>query len=72
MRALLVAMDGWVRKAEGTAAFAISAKSPTTSWWRWARVQFPKIPGVAFPTRIQKAYHVDYGPEFRTAGIDQY
>jgi hypothetical protein len=32
-------------------------------------VKFPKIPGVAFPTRLQMAYRVDYGPEFASAGI---
>ncbi len=29
----------------------------------------PKIPGVIFPSRIHKAYRVDYGPQFREAGI---
>ena len=33
-------------------------------------VAFPKIPDVRFPTRIQQAWHVDYGEEFRSAGID--
>jgi hypothetical protein len=32
-------------------------------------IQFPKIPGVGLPTRPEKAYHVDYGPEFRSKGI---
>ena len=32
-------------------------------------VAFPKLPGVQFPTRIQQAWHVDYGEEFRSAGI---
>jgi hypothetical protein len=27
------------------------------------------VPGVQFPTRIQQAWHVDYGEEFRSAGI---
>src|SRR5262249_34831187 len=29
----------------------------------------PKIPGVAVPTRQQKAYRGVYGPEFRTLGV---
>lgn len=68
MRALLVAMDRWVRE---------DASPPASQYPRIAQdtlvplgaVQFPKIPGIAVPTRIQKAYRVDYGPEFRTAGI---
>ena len=32
-------------------------------------MQFPKIPGVAVPTRLEKGYRADYGPQFRTAGI---
>jgi hypothetical protein len=32
-------------------------------------VAFPKVPGVQFPARIQQAWHVDYGEEFRSAGI---
>jgi hypothetical protein len=68
MRALLVAMDRWVRDG---------AEPPASQYPRIAQdtlvplgaVQFPKIPGVAVPTRIQKAYRVDYGPEFRSSGI---
>ena len=32
-------------------------------------VQFPKIPSVSLPQIIQKAYRVDYGPQFRSAGV---
>src|SRR5258708_27033325 len=32
-------------------------------------LQFPKIPGIAVLARQQKAYHVDYGPDFRAKGI---
>ena len=32
-------------------------------------LRFPNIHGVAVPTRPQRAYHVDYGPDFRTRGI---
>ena len=34
-----------------------------------ASVQFPKIPGVAFPTIMHLAYPSNYGPDFRTKGI---
>ena len=32
-------------------------------------LSFPAIPGVKAPIRLHTAYHVDYGPEFRTVGI---
>ncbi|HLY18606.1 MAG TPA: alpha/beta hydrolase domain-containing protein [Bryobacteraceae bacterium] len=68
LRALLVALDHWV--ADG--------REPPPS--RYPRigdgslapldaVHFPKLPGIAVPTRIQQAWHVDYGKEFRSAGI---
>lgn len=68
MRALLVAMDRWVREG---------VEPPASQYPRIAQdtlvplgaVQFPKIPGVSLPTVIQKAYRVDYGPQFRTEGI---
>jgi hypothetical protein len=68
MRALLVDMDRWA--AEGK-------EPPASQYPRIAQdtlvplgaVQFPKIPGVALPTHIQQAYRVDYGSEFRTAGV---
>jgi hypothetical protein len=68
MRALLVAMDRWVRDG---------AEPPASQYPRIAQdalvrlgaVQFPKIPGGPLPKHIQEAYRVDYGPEFRPAGI---
>jgi hypothetical protein len=68
MRALLVAMDNWVAK---------NVEPPPSQYPKIAdgklvavsALQFPKIPGVAVPMRPQKAYRVDYGPEFRTLGI---
>lgn len=68
MRALLAALNRWVK--DGT-------EPPPSLYPRIAddnlvsvqALQFPKIPGIAVPSRPQKAYRVDYGPEFRTAGI---
>jgi hypothetical protein len=68
MRALLVDMDRWA--AEGK-------EPPPSQYPRIAQdtlvplgaIQFPKIPGIALPVHIQQAYRVDYGPEFRTAGV---
>jgi hypothetical protein len=68
MRALLVDLNAWVQ----------DGKEPPPSQYprvgsdqlvSLGAVQFPKIPGVQFPTRIQKAWRVDYGPEFRSEGI---
>ncbi|MBK9170046.1 MAG: hypothetical protein IPM24_21650 [Bryobacterales bacterium] len=67
-RALLDAMQAWV--AEGK-------EPPPSQHPRIDKdqlvplpaVQFPKIPGVAFPTHIQTAFRADYGPEFRSKGV---
>jgi hypothetical protein len=68
MRALLVAMDSWVK--DGVAPppsryprFADDNLTPVSA------LRFPKIAGVAVPARIQKGYRVDYGPEFRSKGV---
>ena len=68
MRALLVAMDQWV---------ANNVEPPPSQYPKIADnklvalndLKFPKIAGVSVPTRPQRAYHVDYGPDFRTLGI---
>ncbi len=68
LRALLVALDGWV--AEGLepppSRYPKIADGSLTSL---NTVRFPAVPGVQFPTRIEQAWHVNYGEEFRTAGI---
>ncbi len=70
MRALLVAMDRWV--TEGTAP-------PSSVYPRIAdgtlvapeAVDFPKIPGVVYSTRIHKAYRADYGPQWKSGVVTQ-
>ncbi|MBI3698112.1 MAG: hypothetical protein HY238_25165 [Acidobacteria bacterium] len=65
MRALLTAMDRWV--VDGS-------PPPPSSYPQVAKdalvtpeaVQFPKIPGVNFSTRIHKAYRADYGPQWKS------
>ncbi len=68
MRALLVAMDAWVKdgKEPPASQYPLIGEDKLVPL---GAVQFPKIPGVHFPTRIQKAYRADFGPEFRTHGI---
>jgi hypothetical protein len=68
MRALLVAMQQWVEKGVEPPA----SQYPRVSDGQLvplASVQFPKVPGVAFPTRMHSALRVDYGPEFLSKGI---
>ena len=68
MRALLAAMQRWV--AEGV-------EPPPSRYPRIGRgelvplsgLRFPRLPGVTLPVRIRKAWRLDYGPEFRSAGI---
>lgn len=68
LRALLVALDGWV--AEGLEPPpSLYPKIADGSLTPLGAVAFPKLAGVEFPARIQQAWHVDYGEEFRSAGI---
>lgn len=68
LRALLKALDRWV--AEGV-------EPPPSRYPRIAdgtlvtpeKLNFPKIPGVNYSTRIHKAYRADYGPKFISDGI---
>ncbi len=68
MRALLGAMDAWVREGKAPPPsmyprIADKTLAPLDA------VRFPKIPGVSFPARIQTAFRVDYGPRFASEGI---
>jgi len=68
MRALLLAMNRWI--TYGTPP--PDSRYPTIRDGNLAdpdKVTLPEIPGVAFPTHPHKAYRVDYGPEFESAGI---
>ncbi len=68
-RALLVAMDGWVKDGK---------EPPPSKYPRIASgelvalngVKFPSIPSVARPATMHLAYPSNYGPEFRSKGID--
>ncbi|MBI3667749.1 MAG: hypothetical protein HY236_16215 [Acidobacteria bacterium] len=67
MRALLVAMDRWVRQGPPPPP-SIYPRVSNDTLVAPEVVQFPKIPGVNFSTRIHKAYRADYGPQWK-AGI---
>lgn len=68
MRALLAAMQRWV---------AGGVEPPPSRYPRIAAgelvplgsLRFPNIPNVRLPLRLRKAWRVDYGPEFWSAGI---
>lgn len=68
MRALVLAMHRWL--AEGVAP-------PPSRYPRidagqlvpLGQVRFPKLAGVAVPSRIYEPYRLDFGPRFRTLGI---
>ncbi len=68
MRALLVAMNDWMTtgKEPPSSQYPRIADQTLVSL---ASLQFPKIPGVRLPQRIQTAYRLDFGPDFRSSGI---
>jgi hypothetical protein len=70
MRALLVAMTGWIQDETAPPASSYPRVSADQAVALGA-VQFPKIPGVAFPTRTQRAWHADYGPQFAKGIVTQ-
>lgn len=67
-RALLIAMDRWVRDG---------ALPPESSYPRIsdgtlvpvADLNFPAIPGVDLPGSVPASYRVDFGPRFKSEGI---
>jgi len=68
MRALLLAMHRWL--ADGVAPPPSGyPKVASGQLVPLSRLRFPKLPGVAIPTRIYEPYRLDFGPEFRTRGI---
>jgi len=68
MRALLLALDAWVKNntQPPVSQYAHIADGSLISP---AKVNFPKIPGVTFPTTLHEAWRVDYGPQFKSKGL---
>uniref|UniRef100_Q01R31 Alpha/beta hydrolase domain-containing protein n=1 Tax=Solibacter usitatus (strain Ellin6076) TaxID=234267 RepID=Q01R31_SOLUE len=67
LRAMLAEMNAWI--TDGTAPPAsVYPKVSADQAVAPGAVQFPKIPGVTFPARTQRAWRADYGPQF-AAGI---
>ncbi len=67
MRALLAAMDRWVTEGKAPPPSVYPRIADGTLVAPEA-VDFPKLPGVRYSTRIHKAYRADYGPQWK-AGV---
>jgi hypothetical protein len=70
LRAMLVNMNAWIQDGAAPPA-SIYPKVSADQAVAPGAVQFPKIPGVAFPTRTQRAFHADYGPQFAQGIVSQ-
>ncbi len=68
MRALLAAMNQWITdgKEPPPSQYPLIGKDQLVAP---GAVHFPTLAGVDLPKRIQRGYRVDYGPEFRSAGV---
>jgi alpha/beta hydrolase family protein len=68
MRALLTAMDRWVREGKEPPP-SLYPRLDAKQLVPPDELKFPRIAGVHVADRTQKAYRVDYGPAFRDKGI---
>jgi hypothetical protein len=71
MRALLVDMNAWVTKGTPPPDSKIPRVGKDELVGPGA-LNFPKVPGIALPKEPYLAWHLDFGPEFRTKGIVAY
>lgn len=70
LRALLVALDDWVKEGKAPpASIYPKIAHGTLVDWHQDGTGFPKIPGVRYPTVTQQPPFADYGPKFLTHGI---
>ncbi len=70
LRALLLALDAWVK--DGTAPPASvypRIDQGTLVSWKQVDTGFPAIPGVRYPEVIQRPSSLDHGPDFEKRGI---
>lgn len=70
MRALLVAMDRWVKDG-ATPPASVYPRVAADTLVSPEAVQWPKIPGAGFSTRVHRAYRADYGPQFKKGVVTQ-
>jgi hypothetical protein len=70
LRALLLALDAWVKDGKTPPASVYPRISENTLvHWDQKSTEFPKIPGVRYPKVIQQPIFCDYGPDFWKKGI---
>jgi hypothetical protein len=70
MRALVMALDAWIRDGtEPPASVFPSLAAGTLVGWTAAEMGWPPLPGVQPPTVIQQPPFVDRGPSWATARI---
>jgi acetyl esterase/lipase len=70
MRALVVAMQNWVRgDAEPPPSTYPRIDEGTLVPLETVQKKFPAIPEVELPTDVHRAYRMDYGPNWREGGI---
>jgi hypothetical protein len=70
LRALLDALDGWVK--DGTQpppSVYPRIDQKTLVDWKQASTGFPALPGVRYPAVIQRPAAKDFGPRFRSEGL---
>lgn len=70
LRALLMALDAWIRESTSPPPSMYPTFSEgTLRNWDHEAVGFPPIPGVRYPTVIQQPSSWDFGPRFIDEGI---
>ncbi|MCI0377048.1 MAG: hypothetical protein L0215_05555 [Gemmataceae bacterium] len=70
LRALLDALDAWVRLGKSPPPSVYPRiVDKTLVDWSQAGTGFPNLPGVRYPQVIQQPVFADWGPEFLTKGI---
>lgn len=68
LRALLDALDAWVRLGSEPPASAYPRLDNMTLV-SWKKTGFPRLPGVQSPTVIQQPALFDFGPDFEQRGV---
>jgi hypothetical protein len=70
LRALLQALDAWVRGGtEPPASVYPRISDKTLVDWRQSSTGFPSLPGIRYPQVIQQPSALDLGPDFRQKGV---
>jgi hypothetical protein len=70
LRALLDALDDWVRRDSAPPASVYPRfDNGTLVPWAQKDTGFPAIPGVRYPEVIQQPHWLDLGPDFETKGV---